>query len=111
MTGTLPSELGRLTQLFILQLFENLMTGTLPSELGMLSNITDLILDLNQFTGSVPTELGLLLDLWSFSIVGTNITGSLDNIFCNRSSQVMDLYADCLGDPPEVECSCCNYCY
>jgi len=38
--GTLPSEVGFLTQLTYLGLFSNSLTGVIPSEIGYLSNLS-----------------------------------------------------------------------
>jgi hypothetical protein len=59
-SGTLPTEIGRLTHLKKLLLHDNLMSGTLPSELGQLTALTHLYVQGNLFSGSLPSELGLL---------------------------------------------------
>ena len=45
--GTIPTELGRLTKLEILDLELNKLSGTIPTELGNLGD-TLLVLDLNE---------------------------------------------------------------
>jgi Leucine-rich repeat (LRR) protein len=39
LTGTIPTELGKLTNLRMLSLSGNQLTGTIPSELGKLNNL------------------------------------------------------------------------
>ncbi|KAK3255466.1 hypothetical protein CYMTET_35351, partial [Cymbomonas tetramitiformis] len=56
--GTLPSELGELTALTELDLYQNYLSGTLPTELGRLTNLQLMALDSNQLTGTLPTQLG-----------------------------------------------------
>ncbi|CAN0461293.1 unnamed protein product, partial [Phaeothamnion confervicola] len=50
-TGEIPKELGGLTNLQYLYLYNNQLTGEIPKELGSLSNLTDLRLFNNQLTG------------------------------------------------------------
>jgi hypothetical protein len=42
LTGTLPSELGLLTALTKLYLFDNALSGALPTELGLLTALVEL---------------------------------------------------------------------
>ena len=58
--GTIPSEIGLLTQVTRLYLFYNEFTGTIPSELGNMINLKYLYLDDNELTGTIPKELGKL---------------------------------------------------
>ena len=46
LTGSLPSEIGRLTQLSVLMLSDNGLTGSLPSEIGRLTQLSYLALSL-----------------------------------------------------------------
>ena len=66
LTGSIPSELGNLTNLRFLYLYQNQLTGSIPSELGNLTNLQHLYLSLNQLTGSIPSELGNLTNLGSY---------------------------------------------
>jgi len=60
--GTLPSELFRLHQLKKMTVI-NSMGGMLPSEIGNLRSLEYLELRKNSFDGKIPTELGLLQSL------------------------------------------------
>ena len=42
MTGTIPTELGNLTSLAILNLSANQLTGEIPAELGRLDKLEEL---------------------------------------------------------------------
>lgn len=56
--GTLPPELGKLTELQYLRLGRNRLTGTIPKELGKLTNLGCLALYGNPgLTGRIPQAL------------------------------------------------------
>ena len=54
LTGTVPAELGNLSNLKQLWLHDNRLTGELPAELGNLTNLEELIFRGNEFTGCIP---------------------------------------------------------
>lgn len=63
-TGTIPSAFGKLTQLEWMLLGDAAdLTGPLPSELGSLSLLSILEFQGSGITGTVPTELGRLNEL------------------------------------------------
>ena len=87
LTGTIPTQLGSLSNLTGLHLWGNQLTGTIPTQLGSLSNLRGLSLGGNQLTGTIPIELGNLsnlthLDLWGNQLTGTTPTqlGNLSNL-------------------------------
>ena len=57
LTGSIPPELGNLSNLVWLFLRDNQLTGSIPPELGNLSNLVWLYLSGNQFTGCIPASL------------------------------------------------------
>ncbi len=75
LTGTIPSELGRLSSLSLLALYNNNLTGSIPAELGDLRVLTTLNLYDNTLTGSIPTELGRLNTLTHLSVRRNTLTG------------------------------------
>lgn len=54
----------------ILDIFEttanNNIGGSIPTEIGLLSDLDDMKLEHNSLTGTLPSELGLLSGLWFF---------------------------------------------
>ena len=77
LTGSIPVELGQLSNLTSLNLDGNQLTGSIPAELGQLSSLTTLSLYGNELTGSIPVELGQLSNLTFLSLGGNELTGSI----------------------------------
>ena len=75
--GTIPSELGNLSNLQELSLWGNRLTGGIPKELGSLANLRSLSLSRNQLTGGIPEELGSLSNLQSLNLYGNQLTGGI----------------------------------
>ena len=77
LTGSIPRELGSLTNLVNLYLNENNLTGEIPRELGSLTNLENLQLSINNLTGEIPRELGSLTNLESLVLGGNNLTSEI----------------------------------
>ena len=77
MTGEIPAELGNLSNLHWLSLYNNQLTGAIPIELGDLSNLQILYLNRNQLTGAIPPELGGLANLYELYLADNQLTGAI----------------------------------
>ena len=77
LTGSIPPELGNLTNLTYLWFSSNNLTGSIPAELSRLTNLTQLVLSYNQLTCSIPSELESLANLTFLSLFGNQLTGSI----------------------------------
>ncbi len=77
LNGTIPSGLGNLADLRILDLSRNQLGGTIPSELGDLSNLVSLYLDRNQLNGTIPSELGGLPNLSRLWLGDNRLSGPI----------------------------------
>ena len=77
LTGLLPSELGQLPRLKILDVSINNLTGAIPSTFGNLSTLTILIIARNQISGEIPNELGCLHNLVMFELSDNQLSGEL----------------------------------
>ena len=77
LTGTIPSELGSLSNLTFISLGENELTGVIPKELGDLSSLTGMRLGGNQLTGQIPIQLGRLSNLTGLWLYENDLTGPI----------------------------------
>jgi hypothetical protein len=78
LTGTIPTELGLLTNLIALDLDRNAFIGNLPTELGSLTALTRLqVLENNLRGSSIPTEIGMLTELLSLDVQGNGMIGRI----------------------------------
>ncbi|CAA0842404.1 Probable LRR receptor-like serine/threonine-protein kinase [Striga hermonthica] len=83
LTGNLSPELGRLSNLTILDVMWNNITGTIPREIGKITTLQLLLLNGNQLTGSLPDELGNLASLDRIQIDQNHISGPIPRSFSN----------------------------
>jgi len=90
LTGTIPTELSRLTALLDLRLGNNLLTGEVPVELWNLGNLETLWLHDNRLTGDIPPELGELPKLESLKLSGNTFTGCIPSGLRNVPNQDLD---------------------
>ena len=94
LTGGIPVELGQLSNLNLLWLSHNSLTGGIPVELGQLGNLVELNLDNNQLTGTIPSELARLSDLHTLNLFTNQLTGGIPA----ELGQLSDLSILSLGD-------------
>jgi Leucine-rich repeat (LRR) protein len=76
LTGSVPTELGLLTELTDLQLGHNALHGPIPTELGR-SKLRRLGLEFNALQGTLPSELGRLSELTVVALQANELTGSV----------------------------------
>ena len=75
--GSIPSELGSLSNLEYLALVNNQLSGSIPPKLGNLSNLTFLFLNNNRLVGNIPSEIGRLSTLVWFNLSNNQLSGSI----------------------------------
>ena len=68
LVGTLPPEIGILSDLEYLVLYQNRIGGQLPSEIGLLTALRTFIVFSNPWTGTIPRTVGLMTELETFDI-------------------------------------------
>ena len=77
LAGTVPSELGGLSELRMLVLSGNYLNGNIPPELGGLTKLSWLDLSDNYLSGSIPQELKNLTNLRFLYLSGNGFTGCI----------------------------------
>jgi hypothetical protein len=115
-SGTIPESLFSASTLRIAYLSNNNIAGTVPAEMANAPLLRDLFLDGNGLTGTVPEVApGQLSELTELLFQFNSLTGSMPASVCDlRSINLEDLFSDCGGSNPEIECDfpgCCNRCF
>ncbi len=77
LTGRIPPELGRLSNLWGLSVSDNELTGPIPPELGNLANLTQLSVSRNGLTGPIPIELTALSKLEKLWLYLNDLSGEV----------------------------------
>ncbi len=83
LTGSIPPEIGNLTNLERLLLPQNQLSGSIPPEIWNMTNLTELYLSDNQLTGEIPSEIGQLTNLLSFGVSNNQLSGIIPEEICN----------------------------
>ncbi|OUN81149.1 M64 family metallopeptidase [Bacteroides sp. An51A] len=83
LVGSIPEEIGNLTELYTLDLSGNTLTGEIPSSIGNMHILGYLFLNNNQLTGSIPQEIGNLSDLRACYIYENQLMGNIPSEFGN----------------------------
>ena len=91
---------GRVTGL---SLNENDLQGTIPVELGQLTNLDSLNLSRNQLTGNVPRELGQLTSLTTLNLAFNGaLSGTLPAALTGLTLETLTLHETLLCSPQDA---------
>ena len=109
--GTMPPEIGLLSELTHLTLFNNDIKGKLPSEMGLLTNMNFMSLGSNELAGTIPAWFGDLTGLTALELGDNKLTGnipprmtkmaSLQQLALDMNNLVGEV--DVLNDMPNLE--------
>merc|ERR1712151_841668 len=104
--GTIPSSIGKLTALEVLELYTNHFTGTLPSELSACTKLELIDVEYNLgMTGEIPASYAALTNLNEVYVSNTGMsTGSVPEEFCRVVAPEF-FVTNCA-----MECGCCSSC-
>ena len=124
LVGTIPSELFEfIPGIKVLNLATNVLKGSIPTEIGMLSDINIIELAENELTGDIPGEIGNLNTIDHLFLQSNNFgDASMPDEVCELRTvgTLTLLWADCKsGDNDSqssvsfVQCSpeCCTTCF
>ncbi|PON89515.1 LRR domain containing protein [Trema orientale] len=100
-SGTLPSSIGNLKSLSILNLGFCNFVGNMPSSIGNLSQLTSLDVQFNNLTGQLPPTLGNLSQLTDLSLMYNKFSGKLPSTLGNLAKLIY-LYLDTVGISGEL---------
>lgn len=85
-TSSIPHEIESLTNLLTLSIANNQLTGIIPSSINNLNNLTKIYLSNNQLSGSIPTELSSLTNLETLFLYNNQLSGNIPASFSQLAS-------------------------
>ena len=99
--GEIPEELFGLSQVWRLDLYNSGLSGTISPNMTKLEGLQTLRLSNNEFTGMVPTGFSSMTNLVTLWLHGNKLTGAIPSSICDLKDEHMleFLNADCLPDP------------
>lgn len=115
--GGIPRSIFEIPTLRLAYLSNCNLSGRIPSNFAKPPELRDLYLDSNRIYGTIPYVWpGQLEKLNEFLLHNNRISGTMPQAICNlRSNFILDdLWTDCSGSSPEVDCDfpeCCNRCF
>ena len=103
LSGSIPPELGQLSNLSSLNLGHNQLTGPVPRELGNLSGLSYFNLSSNLLTGEVPASLHQFTKLQDFEIGSNEGLCVSPEVYQARLSEGLILKGAVCQDPSMVD--------
>ncbi|KAL6311444.1 hypothetical protein AAG906_005349 [Vitis piasezkii] len=104
--GQIPTSIGNLKGLHLLNLGSNNLTGHIPSSLGNLTQLESLDLSQNQLSGEIPLQLTGITFLAFFNVSHNHLTGPIPqgNQFATFSNASFDGNPGLCGSPLSRAC-------
>lgn len=104
--GPLFPFIAELRTMESMSLTDNALTGSIPTEFGRMTNIEDLWLFGNRLTGTVPSEIGNLRRMKFFQVEGNDLTGVMPDQVCANTQFPSEVLTVLGADCSEVSVSC-----
>ncbi|XP_077226177.1 putative receptor-like protein kinase At3g47110 [Tasmannia lanceolata] len=76
-SGNIPSQIGNLINLQLLDIRGTFITGSIPTSIGMLQNLQQLYLGGNSLSGEIPYNIGNITQLIELNLAYNNLQGSI----------------------------------
>lgn len=105
-TGAIPSEIGEMSSLVLLDLADNELSGPIPSEIGYLRHLTFIVFKDNQLSGTIPESFSELSKLDTAVLDHNSISGGANHMCTPKLPALVEFISDC----QETTCSCCSLC-
>ncbi|KAJ3696723.1 hypothetical protein LUZ61_000428 [Rhynchospora tenuis] len=105
LNGTIPKEIGNLFKLELLVLSNNMISGPIPHTFANLTKLEQLILNNNALQGNIPLELSNMLVLETLEFSNNKLTGKIPKEIMGLPLSIsLDLSHNYLTDflPPEI---------
>ena len=77
LAGSIPAQIGALTNLVQMNLSGNQLAGSIPAQIGALTNLVQMNLSGNQLAGSIPAQIGALTNLLQMNLSGNQLRGHM----------------------------------
>lgn len=77
LSGEIPSSLGSLANIQLLDLPNNNLSGEIPTTIGSLAKLRSLFLNNNHLTGEIPSDIGSLPSLQFVDLSSNSLTGEI----------------------------------
>ncbi|XP_062198143.1 probable LRR receptor-like serine/threonine-protein kinase At3g47570 [Phragmites australis] len=98
-SGTIPPEIGNLTNLGFLRMEQNNFVGDLPGSIGNLANLTFLNLSRNKLSGQIPLSIGKLRQLNELYLQENNLSGPIPSALGDcKNLNILNLSCNTLNE-------------
>ena len=113
LTGSIPTEIGLLTELASLSLTNGTLKKEIPSQMGLLKGLRRVWLYNNGLVGTIPLEVQNLTLLEVFEVQDNKLNGTMPEKVCTNVKDKSYVHKSLVADCKKVQCptpTCCTNC-